>query len=206
MKNVASKLAILCSVFCATVLVCSGCSVDTAKDISTYPVTYVNASYSVDRDDLHSFLEEADYVFVGHVDAMKGTTFGYTDLPETKYEITVLENLKSELVTGVPIPMMKTGGVDEGNGVVVLETGDFLPEVGKDYIFLAYAQENGSLLIVGYGANVPLDDTEAATTRNAGEGFKQSPTFQKYAELARNAQDTKDFTSDYDAAVLAEKE
>lgn len=86
------------------------------------------------------------------------------------------------------IEITKHGGVTQDQKSVFLFDEDCLPEIGKQYIFLAYAQSDGSLLISGPNSNVL-----AKTAKDE--------VVDEYEEAVENEEVTVDrerFTSDYD--------
>lgn len=78
-----------------------------------------------------------------------------------------MENIKGELETDKPIPVQKAGGISEDGSSIVTFDDDVLPEVGQSYVFLAYAQDDGSLLVSGPNSNTEVsgnDDTDTSDT------------------------------------------
>lgn len=136
-----------------------------------------------------------DYVFVGTVkeiahnvipDKIKKHEDSYSE-----YRITVDENLKGNLVS--EISCRKMGGfrkdgtmllisAEVPGGRMILDNG--LPEVGRQYIFLAYAQPDGSLTL-----------SEIFDKREYDEDL-----FEEYVEYVKNEipHDRERFTSIYD--------
>lgn len=139
-------------------------------NLSTLPTSVRHSSSVIDREDRGQFVALADYVVVGRVDSYDGVT--YTDVQEVEtadgmrvvgdpyshYTITVLENLKGDLVLGEPIPIQKSGGVDMSGRAVLVDEGDVFPQVGKVYVFLMLAQPDGeTLLVSGMNSNVAIE-------------------------------------------------
>ena len=111
----------------------------------------------LDFTNLYEYVGIVDYVFVGTVEGAEYV------IPEkrteyeqsfSQYQIRVNRNLKGELIETITCSKMgglKTDGTmlliaaETPNGKVVMDNG--LPEVGKQYIFLAYTQRNGSLTL-----------------------------------------------------------
>lgn len=168
-----------------------------AKDVSkidmdTLPIKTMKASYAYDISDKRIAVGVADYVFVGNVLSNDGVV--YEDLvpmedqdgntvevgnPYTHYTVQVLENMKGELRTEEPIKVVKDGGVAQDGEAIYIYEEDCLPQVGQAYIFLAYAQEDGSLLISGMDSNIPLETKSNATKRmventNSYEAYKMA--------------------------------
>ena len=61
--------------------------------------------------------------------------------PYTNYTIQVLENIKGELITDKPIPIVKQGGISEKQDAIYLFENDSLPSEKSHLYLLAYAQE-----------------------------------------------------------------
>ncbi|MCR5042169.1 MAG: hypothetical protein K6C36_08760 [Clostridia bacterium] len=111
-----------------------------------------------DITDLYEYVGLVDYVFVGTVDEIE-----HNVIPEktkehydsySEYRINVDKNLKGNLVS--KITCRKMGGFKKDGtmllvsaempgGKTIMDNG--LPEVGRQYIFLAYAQQDGSLTL-----------------------------------------------------------
>lgn len=85
------------------------------------------------------------------------------------YTIQVLENIKGELITDKPIPIVKQGGISEKQDAIYLFENDSLPSENSIYIFLAYAQEDGSLLISGPNSNVMCNDSNMYSINSVSE-------------------------------------
>ncbi len=142
-------------------------------------VSYLKGSFVIDYNNLSAVVGDADYVFVGEVVSEDGTEYrDYVTVetetggskvvgdPYTKYTIIVTENIKGNLITEEAFPIMKYGGVSEDGRACYLFEGDELPVVGGTYIFFAYAQEDGSLLISGPVSNVPMENDEGVARMN----------------------------------------
>lgn len=118
-------------------------------------VSYLRGCFVIDYNNLSAVVGDADYVFVGEVVSEDGT--------EYKDYVTV------ETETEEAFPIMKYGGVSEDGRACYLFEGDELPAVGGTYIFFAYAQEDGSLLINGPVSNVPMENDEGVARMNNDE-------------------------------------
>lgn len=159
---------------------------DKKVSISKLKTNYGASSYIFDLKDLNKVTSYADYVFIGKVNEIEGTTYEniqkikldgnektiastYTD-----YKITVIENLKGKLKKNTPLPIQKEGGIDYDQKSISLLEDDFLPENGKYYIFVVYVQKDGTLLIPGgINMNTPLTELEI----NSAEKPKQLQQF-----------------------------
>ena len=111
-----------------------------------------------DITSLYEYVGLVDYVFVGTVEEIE-----HNVIPEkikehndsySEYRIIVDKNLKGNLVS--EITYRKMGGFKKDGtmllvsaevpgGRIILDNG--LPEVGRQYVFLAYAQPDGSLTL-----------------------------------------------------------
>lgn len=133
-------------------------------------INRVQASYIVDVYNPAALVGDVDYVFAARVDKMTGNTYKDPVMIEdefgketievtnshTNYMITVLDNIKGELVVGESIPVEKAGGLSKDGKTITLHENDSLPEVGKVYIFLAYTQPDGTLQISGPNSNIEI--------------------------------------------------
>ncbi|MEZ0119680.1 UNVERIFIED_ORG: hypothetical protein ABRZ91_003637 [Heyndrickxia coagulans] len=139
----------------------------------------MDGTFSINRDNPEETVGDADYVFLARVEEKTGTAYKNTtqieteegtkeiSTPYTNYKITVLENMKGELETDKPIPLQKAGGISKDGSSIVTFDDDVLPEVGQSYVFLAYAQDDGSLLVSGPKSNTEvsgIDDTDTSDT------------------------------------------
>lgn len=140
--------------------------------IDGIPVNYLRNSYIIDVNNPAELVGDADYVFVARVDNLTGTTYRFPSMviddngkdtevttPFTNYQVTIIQNIKGELVSDRPISLQKKGGISKDKKMYTLPEGDFLPEEGKIYIFFAYAQEDGSLLVSGRNSVIDLNRT-----------------------------------------------
>lgn len=171
---------------------------------SNLPVYTMKGDFVYDTGNVNESVGIADYVFLGKVIAQKGTT--YEDVittedengepleqgtPYTGYTVQVEENIKGELQTDDPIELKKHGGITQDSKSVILFDDDCLPEVGKEYIFLAYAQPDGSLLVSGPNSNV-LDKNNTTEADTVVEKYKDA-TENEVIEVDRER-----YTSDYE--------
>ena len=97
----------------------------------------------------------------------------------TNYTVNVIENIKGELVTEQSISITKQGGVSENQDAVYVFENDELPVANNTYIFLAYAQEDGSLLISGPNSNVLYNNAETYSTTSTS-------AYQEYKTAVEN--------------------
>lgn len=119
---------------------------------------FKHISLSIDETNMYEYVGAVDYVFVGTVSEVKNNLIaekGDSDI--STYEIQVEKNIKGELVD--EIIAKKHGGISK-DGTMLLYFSDKrkdsgLPIEGKTYIFMAYGQNNGDLLLSEF-----LDDRE----------------------------------------------
>lgn len=103
----------------------------------------------------YEYVGIVDHVFVGTVESIESIVIpDNLERTESTYRIHVENNLKGELVEN--ITCSKMGGLKKDGTMllIVAETPDGeqiadtgLPEFGKQYVFLAYAQPDGSLTL-----------------------------------------------------------
>ena len=148
--------------------------------------SYIEGSFAINYNDLNQVVGSADYVFVGTVESDEGTVYKNYVTMETEYEgtkevgtpysnymVTVIENIKGNLITEKPIPVQKSGGLSEDGTTIYLYEGDELPIIGGTYIFFAYAQQDGSLLISGPVSNIHLVKKCIEIEAKADDNYKE---------------------------------
>lgn len=126
------------------------------------PTYQVKASYGVNVDDPKALVASADYSFVGVVKRETGTSYKNPVPREqadgttkkmgeayTHYTVQVLANLKNQLVTDRVIKVAKQGGIREDHSAYDVLAGDRLLKADQVYVFNAYAQTDGTLLVSG---------------------------------------------------------
>lgn len=145
---------------------------NTSKNINTenLPINYLSGSYSINTEDYRELAGDADNIFVAKIDKLIDTE--YRDMfkredesknmedwgsPYTNYEVTVLENIKGNLIKDTPIPITKSGGVIYDNSAIEVYENDQLPKVGNIYVMYGYTQSDGSILVSGPNSNHELD-------------------------------------------------
>lgn len=108
----------------------------------------MHASFVYDTDNIREAVGICDYVFVAKVVSCDGTEYRNVittedekgnpkevGSPYTNYTIQVLENIKGELITDKPIPIVKQGGISEKQDAIYLFENDSLPSENSIYIF-----------------------------------------------------------------------
>jgi hypothetical protein len=140
---------------------------------SELPIQPMRGSFVIDVNNKKETVGLADYVFVGKVVSNKGTIYKNVvtmedengkpkevGSPYTNYTIEVIDNIKGKLKKNTPLEVQKQGGVTQDNKAIYVFENDSLPEVNKYYIFLAYAQKDGSILISGPNSNTILNASD----------------------------------------------
>lgn len=149
-RIIASALCIL------LVFSLSGCSRDVVWNGKTEAIARL--SMVQDISDMRKYIGMVDYVFIGTVeeiidDVLPSKIKKHEDY-YSSYKIHVDYNLKGELVDEVTVSKMggykKDGtmcivSAETPTGKMINDSG--LPELNKQYVFMAYAQSNGSLTL-----------------------------------------------------------
>ena len=133
------------------------------------PVYYCGSCYCVDVESMAETVNHADYVFVGtvanHLSESYKNAIPLTDEdgnnemwgePYTNYEISVLNNIKGSLSGNVNI--QKFGGLDQSGDFYIIPEGDIILDEGNTYIFFAYEQEDGSLVVRGKNSSLAYNE------------------------------------------------
>ncbi len=152
--KVIKHLAILIGMFSIFLV---GCSRD--EIVPNGEVVYNHVNLSMDETDLYSYVGTMDYVFFGTVEEVVENEVD-SNFPYMIYQVKVNENLKGNLVDTVEVK--KQGGYNNDGTLILNETDksrdNGLPEVNKQYIFMTYAQPDGSLLLAEINGNVEVTD------------------------------------------------
>ncbi|EKA2549950.1 cell surface protein [Listeria monocytogenes] len=177
------------------------------------PVYAIHADYNLDVDNPNAVVGGSDYVFVGKVTENTGTTYKdkapleqedgsikYVGEAFTNYKIKVLYNLKNELVTNNEITLAKQGGIREDGSAYDIFEDDLLPEIGKVYIFNAYTQDDGSLLVSGANSTISFD--EKTQNIDTQKELAKTEEVQQYENAVDNQILTEEnnLNSDFDAS------
>ncbi len=113
-----------------------------------------------DLRDMQSVVDSVNCIFVGVVKDSNTLIFDYDG--KSEFQVQVVKNIKGELPTETTV--YKHGGhFINGNEVVVKaddESYTPMPEVGKQYLFLAFEQESGEVIIADYYGNVDYTNNE----------------------------------------------
>lgn len=143
------------------------------------PICNLNASYSINVQDPTVLMGDADFCFIANVDSFVGTNYLHpvdisdahgtrtVSLPYTQYKVSVLESIKGQITKDQKINLSKAGGISESQLEYYLYEKDFLPAVGGTYIFFAYVQPDGSLLVSGENSTQVLRTANQAAESKA---------------------------------------
>ncbi len=143
------------------------------------PVYYSESSYFIDVDNFKDLAGHADYVFVGEVSNQSGEEYKNVVKLEgedgeyewgdayTNYGINVVENLKGSLNSD--IILQQFGGLDQSGQFYSIPSGTSLLTERETYIFFAYAQEDGTLLVKGKNSALVCDQNVLEEVKNAVE-------------------------------------
>lgn len=162
-----------------------------SADDSVIPISRIQGSFVINVDDQRELAAFADYVFVGEVLKNEGYEYRHPvamedgngneimrGSPYTNYTVQVLENIKGNLIMDKGIPIVKEGGLSEDGSCYEMFEDDELPVEKGIYIFYAYAQKDGSLLLSGPNSNIKIDapandscDSETPGSANQNEEF-----------------------------------
>lgn len=143
---------------------------------------YIHASYGFDVSNLNNIVADADYVFVAKVNNSLNTVYKYRtkvedkwiSSPYTYYSLKVVQNIKGNLAVNKNIKVLKTGGRGKNSNVNYVYENDILPVKGQYYIFSAYIQNDGSLLISGTNSTIKIPSS-----------YKNSSSYKKMNKAAK---------------------
>ncbi|MBC1532036.1 cell surface protein [Listeria seeligeri] len=179
------------------------------------PTYSIHADYTLDVDNPEEVVGDSDYVFVGKVKSETGTiyknevpiekedgTIEYQGEAFTHYKIEVISNIKNELVTNEEISIEKQGGIREDGSAYDVFEEDQLPEVGKVYIFNAFTQDDGSLLVSGANSTISFD--EKTNSIDTEKEVSKTEEVHEYEEAVDNQISTKEdnVNSDFDGSQV----
>ncbi|MBC1674193.1 cell surface protein [Listeria welshimeri] len=191
---IASIISILGICFILTVNTHAEKTKSEKKEVPTYAI---HSDYTLDVDNPNEVVGDANHVFVGKVTKETGTDYKnktpmeqedgsieYIGEAYTNYKVEVISNLKNELAMDKEIALQKQGGIREDGSAYDVFEDDQLPEVGKIYLFNAYIQDDGSLLVAGGNSTISFDEK----TKNIDTEKEVSKTeeFELYEEAVEN--------------------
>lgn len=159
----------------------SACAAETAVDVASVigtnkmvTISPVKISFPFDYTDLNALVSYQPYVFVGRVEEYVETVnYENNYAAMTVYSVTVVENIKGELITNEPVLLRKAGGNITGTDKFIVMDGDTLPQVGKLYIFFA-----GALDGIPY-CGIP------GTNRPVTEEYTQSDIYKEVVDACK---------------------
>lgn len=154
-------------------------------------IQYIHAVSMINFYDPREVVGEKDYVFIGIVEEThdyftekdkREFPASVTDYnrPITECNVKVIKNIKGTLKEGISFPFYKGGGVSKDYKYIVLYENDFIPEIGKYYIFTGYAHEDGTVTGGGPNGTVALEDGITA------ENLESSKLYQEYVDAYEN--------------------
>lgn len=115
---------------------------------------------ATDISDMQSVVDSVNCIFVGVVKDNNTLIFDYDG--KSEFKVQVVKIIKGELPTEITV--YKYGGhFINGNEVIVKvddESYTPMPEVGKQYLFLAFEQESGEVIIADYYGNIDYTNNE----------------------------------------------
>ena len=127
---------------------------------------YTHVLLGINETDLFQYVGSVDYVFVGKV--LEADHMITEENDKSTYGIRVEKNIKGQLIHD--IRCSKHGGLLEDGTLLLYESDRIrdtgLPEVGKTYIFMAYAQSDGSLLLSEFYGNTEYTEESLAQFEN----------------------------------------
>lgn len=138
------------------------------------PVQYVHTTYVYDTSTMEKAIGASDYVFVAKINEIIETRYlnpievqndetGEKIIvsdPYTVYSISIIKNIKGNLITTEPIEFIQYGGLNkDGKGYTFLE-GSGLLNVGSEYILMPDAiTENGDIEVADPNRIILLDNS-----------------------------------------------
>lgn len=167
-KHLSSKIFLMALMLVAAIGLClSGCSSSklSKEEISQligsdgYPIETIGGTYSIDVTDLQQVVGDSDYVIVAEVKDYVDTSYSVTGLPLTEYSIKVVENIKGNLDMTTEISLIKEGGINEKQSAFIVYEDDFLPQIGKTYIFCLYGQSSGAIRACGKNYTLKIENS-----------------------------------------------
>ena len=139
------------------------------KEDKKMNTTVIYANYDYDVNNIVEVVKNVDCIFVGTVISIDG--YNYENPVEmeledgtiyvqydtyTKYTIDVKDVIQGELTEGINGDIIKFGGVEYGGESIAILANDILPDIGDEYIFMGYMQDDGTILISGENSNISV--------------------------------------------------
>lgn len=136
----------------------AGCS--KKSDVTNLETKYLSPFYAVDMDNPEEVVGFCTNVFVGYVEEMTDTYY-ISNIPYTRYDVRVINNIKGELPLDTTVQVNKEGGISEDLSYYMLIENDFLPSEGEYYIFNVRERiEDGSYTASGVNTAVLINDID----------------------------------------------
>ncbi len=167
-KHLSSKIFFTSLMLAAAIGLClTGCSSAklSKEEISRLiggdgtPIETIDGTYSVDVTDFKQVVGDSDYVIVAEVKDYVDTSYSVTGLPLTEYSVQVVENIKGKLDTTTEIDLIKEGGLNKKHSAFIVYENDFLPQIGKTYIFCLYGQSSGAIRACGQNYTLKIENS-----------------------------------------------
>lgn len=124
------------------------------------PVSYSMASYVFDTTTPEKAIGISDYVFIAKINDIARTEYKHPieveisttekitrTIPYTIYNISVVKNIKGELITSSPIELMQYGGLNEDGKSYTLSEESSLLKVGEYYIIMGNTFEKDGEIV-----------------------------------------------------------
>lgn len=157
------------------VLFLAGCQT-TVLDQGDLPIEPLHAVYAIDMADEQAVVKQADYVFVAKVKTRGEVEYDEENFPSTVYQVDILHNLKGKLKREEKI--IKSGGISREGDKLMLFEHDRLPQKEKLYLFIAYKQTDGGVIVSGANSTLAIEASNNAT-------IKDDKTYQLYDKAVR---------------------
>lgn len=141
------------------------------------PIEELHAAYTIDMSNKQAVVEAADDIFVAKVIEAGAVVYENKDTPYSSYEVNVTQVLKGNL-TKQRLTLQKLGGISQDGTRYIQLEDDLLPEVGGYYLFLAFRQTDGKLLVSGANTTLKL------AVKNSGE-VKANTLYQQYQKTLK---------------------
>jgi|GEM_PF-5719228 hypothetical protein len=155
-------------------------------------ITRSSAEWSYDVFDPNQVAYDSDYIFVGIVQEEIKTVYGDSEIPDTKYSVINISNIKGNLKLNEKMEILKSGGKSQWDSKHIMLTGeDILPEVGKAYVFLGmtpfkgYDKTNAPIHISAPSFCIPIASADI-TTKSSAKEITQTKEYQTYLEAYKN--------------------
>lgn len=161
------------------------------------PVIYVHSVYVADTSTPEKAIGASNYAFVAVVNSIKGVDyrnpveikegFGKSRIdydPYTKYSITILQNIKGELVTNKEIEILQFGGLNKDGESYTISDDAKMLEVGKKYILMPSVIAETGEIEVSNPNNIVLLEEEKSASKNIA--FNENNLINKYVSAYKN--------------------